>query len=65
MTTEAAITMTPEQVADRWGCVPPTVRAMLRDGTLRGFKTGRGAKAQWRVLRSEVERFEREGAANA
>lgn len=56
--------LTPNQVAERWGITARTVRDMLAAGTLHGFKAGTcGAKAQWRVLTSEVERFEREGVA--
>lgn len=59
------ITMTPDQIAERWNTSEGNIRAMLRDGNLKGFKTGTGGKkAQWRVLTSEVERYEREGAAN-
>ncbi len=55
------VTMTPEQVGRRWGVTAHTVRAMLCSGSLRGFKTGAGPKAQWRILVSEVERYERGG----
>ena len=56
---------TPEQVGERWGTSAGNVRAMLRAGTLKGFKVGTASeKAQWRVLMSEVERYEREGATN-
>jgi len=58
------IVMTPSQIAARWGVHSRTVRDMLAAGTLKGFKTGTcGPKAQWRVLMSEVERYEREGVA--
>ena len=54
------------QIAERWRLDPATIRAMLRDGILKGFKVGTGGpRANWRVLLSEVERYEREGAANA
>lgn len=57
--------MTPEGAAIRWGVDSRTVRMMLRNGTLKGFKVGTaGPKAQWRILMSEVERYEREGVAN-
>ena len=56
------VTMTPEQVAQRWGVSANTVRDMLCGGTLKGFKLTPGAaKSQWRVLVTEVERFERGG----
>lgn len=62
--TTLPITMTPTQVAERWGIDARTVRDMLAAGTLHGFKVGTGGiKSQWRVLQSEVERFEREGVA--
>lgn len=61
---QTPITMTPNQIGERWGVHPRTVRDMLAAGTLKGFKTGTGdTKAQWRVLVSEVERYEREGVA--
>ena len=57
--------MTSEEVANRWGISTKTVRSMLHNGTLKGFKTTPGAaKAPWRVLVSEVEAFERQGAAS-
>lgn len=60
----AGFAQTPEQVAERWGVSAGNVRKMLRAGTLKGFKVGTtGIKSQWRVLQSEVERFEREGVA--
>lgn len=56
------VTMTPEQVAQRWGVCTQIVRSMLRSGALKGFKCGtRGPKARWRILVSEVERYERGG----
>lgn len=62
---KAAVIMTSEQVAERWGISVKTVRMMLHNGTLRGFKTIPGAaKAPWRVLVSEVEAFERQGAVS-
>lgn len=65
MAASSIAVMTPEQVAKRWGVCPRTVRQMLNDGTLHGFKCGTGGpKAQWRVLVSEVERYESEGANN-
>lgn len=52
--------MTPKQVATRWGVGPNNVRMMLCAGTLKGFKVGTGGpKAEWRILVSEVERYER------
>ena len=59
-TAPESIVMTPNQVAERWGITARTVRDMLAAGTLHGFKAGTcGKKAQWRVLASEVMRFER------
>ena len=56
------VAMTPEQVAQRWGITVKTVRNMLCRGTLKGFKTTPGAdRARWRILKSEVERYERGG----
>lgn len=60
MSKEQVHVMTPEQVAERWGVSAGSVRKMLRAGTLKGFKCGTGGdKAQWRVLLSVVERYER------
>lgn len=65
MAASSVTIMTPEQVAKRWQIDPRTVRKMLRDGLLKGFKTGTASnRAQWRVLVSEVERYESEGANN-
>lgn len=37
---------------------PKTVRRMLQTGTLHGYKVGTcGPKAEWRVTKSELERF--------
>lgn len=43
---------------------PNTVRQMLQTGALKGYKLGRGPKAQWRILVSEIERYMNEGPAN-
>ena len=60
----AGFAQTPEQVAERWGISAPSVRKMLRTGTLKGFKVGTSSdKAQWRVTLAEIERYEREGVA--
>lgn len=62
---KVAAIMTSEEVANRWGISTKTVRSMLHNGTLRGFKTTPGAaKAPWRILTSEVEKFERGEAAS-
>lgn len=40
------------------GVSEPTLRRMVRDGSIKGFKVGtRGPKAQWRITRAELERF--------
>ena len=66
MAVSKCATMTPEQIGEHWQRDPRTIRQMLRDGSLRGFKTGTGgSKAQWRVLVSEVERYENGAVANA
>ena len=31
---------TPDTLADRWECSPETIRQMIRNGTLLGFRTG-------------------------
>jgi len=61
----AGFAQTPEQLAERWGVSAPSIRKMLRNGTLRGFKVGTSGKmAQWRVTLAEVERYERGEVAN-
>lgn len=43
---------------------PNKVRQLLQTGALRGYKLGRGPKAQWRVTTAELDRFMSEGPAN-
>ena len=45
---------TPEDVAKRWNISAYTVRQMLNDGRLQGFKAGR----EWRVTEDALRRFE-------
>jgi len=45
----------PEDVAARWECSEATVRRMLRDGRLRGFRVG---GKLWRIRPEVVEEFE-------
>ena len=33
--------LTPEQLANRWGCAQSTVREAIRTGSLKGFRVGR------------------------
>ena len=44
----------PESLAERWDCGETSVKKLLRDGKLAGFKIG----TLWRVTSAEVERFE-------
>jgi hypothetical protein len=46
--------LTPEDVGDAIGLEPGTIRRQLRDGDLPGYRLGTGAKAQWRLVKSEV-----------
>lgn len=46
---------TPEQIAERWGCDPKTVRNMLNDGALTGFRVG---QKLWRIRAEKLEEYE-------
>lgn len=46
---------TPESLADRWGCAPQHVRALVRQGKLQAFRLG---GKLIRISALEVERFE-------
>lgn len=48
--------VTPPWIARRWRSKPEGVRDLLERGLLKGFKVGR---SHWRILLSEVERYER------
>jgi excisionase family DNA binding protein len=45
---------TPQELADRWGCCPNTVRNAVIEGRLRGFRIGRLI----RVPAAAVDEFE-------
>lgn len=45
---------TPETLAERWQCSAETVRQMVRDGRLRGFRVGR----MFRIPADVVDAFE-------
>lgn len=47
---------TVEEVAERFSVSPYTVRELLREGKLRGFKI----RNQWRIPVEELKRFEEE-----
>lgn len=47
--TAPARPMTPEQVAERWGCSPNHVRNLIHRGELRAFRLGR------RLIRIPIE----------
>lgn len=36
---------------------PNTIRKAIKTGKITGFKIGKGPKAEWRILTSEVERL--------
>jgi len=46
--------LSPEEVAERLGVTPNTVRTWLRDGSLKGIKLGRKI---WRVNETELQKF--------
>ncbi|WP_428981899.1 helix-turn-helix domain-containing protein [Oceaniradius stylonematis] len=46
---------TPDQIAERWDVDPKTVRSMLNDGVLTGFRVG---KSMWRVRAERLEEYE-------
>jgi len=46
--------VTPDMLADRWGCSAETVRQMVRRGELRGFRVGRMIRIPWDAVQ-EVE----------
>ncbi len=46
--------LTPAELANRWKCTPATIRRMIREDRLSGFRAG----DRLRVLLSEVERYE-------
>lgn len=50
---------TPDTLAERWQCSAETVRQMLRDGRLRGFRVGR----MFRLPADAVDDYE-EGKQN-
>ncbi len=47
--------LTPETLAKRWGVSAATVRAMVREGQLKGFRVGR----QIRIRPEVVEAYEK------
>ena len=54
--------LTTNEVAAILRVTANTVRLMLQDGTLHGYKVGtRSNKATWRVTKAELERFMTEG----
>ncbi len=46
---------TPEMIAERWGCHAKTVRNMLNDGELKGFRVG---QKLWRVRVEHLDEYE-------
>jgi excisionase family DNA binding protein len=59
--------LTIKQAAPYLGVAERTLRIMLNEGKIRGFKVGtRGPKSQWRITTSEIARYTGEGVtANA
>jgi excisionase family DNA binding protein len=53
--------MTPEQVADRWGCKPATILRLIKTGELPAFYVGMGKLA--RVKPEDVEAYEQRNPA--
>lgn len=46
---------TPELIAKRWRCDAKTVRTMLNNGTLKGFRVG---QKLWRVRVEHLDEYE-------
>lgn len=46
---------TPDSLAERWGCSAETIRNMIRDGRLQGFRVGRRL---FRIPAAVVEEIE-------
>lgn len=59
--------LTIKQAAPYLGVAERTLRVMLNEGKIRGFKVGtRGPKSQWRITSAEIRRYMGEGVtANA
>lgn len=54
-----------KEAAPILGVSERTLRVMLNEGKIHGFKVGTGGKkAQWRITTTELERFMGEGVAN-
>lgn len=49
--------LTTQQVADLLQLHRYTVTAMLRDGRLRGVRTGDGRNARWRISRQALDEY--------
>ena len=55
-------TMTPPQLARRWGCSPETILTMVRRGELPAIKLGTGTKRPRHVIPiAAIERIEQDG----
>lgn len=55
------VAFTPPEIAKRWGCKPGRVVTLIKSGRLAGFSLSPEdcKRKRWRVMLSEVERFER------
>jgi hypothetical protein len=53
-------TLTPPQLARRWGVAPEKVNALLRNGQLKGMNLAVNphGRPRFRIYLSEIERFE-------
>lgn len=54
MTAKADVMLTVNQVAERLNMNPYTIRELLRNGDLRGFKIN---DTRWRVKESDLDKF--------
>jgi excisionase family DNA binding protein len=46
--------LTPEQVGEAIGQSPNTIRRLLRDGDLPGYRSGTGRRTSWVLVKSEM-----------
>ena len=57
--------LTVKEAAPILGVAERTMRIMLNEGAMHGFKVGtRSKKAQWRITTAELDRFMSEGPAD-
>jgi len=64
--TSVRTTMKPPQIAERWGCSPESICAMIHRGELPAIKVGTGTKRPRHVIPIvAIEQIEREGTVRA